>query len=549
MIAALPPHDPALLRPNLFGRPDLAAVYRQAQALVVHHNLFRIVNVERRDDGVSRLIICHLWAVERSPEGQISAFEYDLISAQWVPASELDYWPDIPLFPIQKAQSLDWWRKLAERVLWKVLLAAGYTDLTFRTLPDGVGSEMSRKGMANRFLRHYLGFSDGMTKSGKPKWRNGFLKPKVMVAGAKALRAGIFEHVLDRELVSVALSINYTLTTLRDYLRYAFHRTDVLRIAQERRNMLPILPWIATTHWHRRDLFSRALWVKADGSPVFADSPNFPFAPSIHFRAFDSFAAFRWLCKAKLTVVRRWASCRNPDVLENLAAASIQVSIPAIAWCHIVSIAERPQLARLGVGEPAQRLYRAFARHCATLWATKGFSVLRDWLKRNPHAIADVADWLVAEGVDQGFPDKHSTWESMQRRCADWHRRVALSKLRLRDDENDTWESLLGEEIADGVTFTPLVSTHEVAVEGYSQKHCVAVYAPYCVKGAYRVFAAVDSLGARSTLGLMLDRSGCWVVEQHRGPYNDPVSPEVRRAGENIAARYQDAHIKRFGAT
>lgn len=532
-----------------------------------------MVRVCSDGDGASSLVICNLWRIDRSKQGAVKAFEFDLVKGVWGEVSTFEYWPDVPLYPIQKAQSLDWWKNVARGVVWKALMAAGYGALP-KHLTEGGGLplpgrldlneasklDMAPNKMAYILIQHYIGKVVGHTKAGKQKWRKGFLKPKVMIAGARALRASIFDHVLEADLLSAILAIDYKLVTLCDYLRYAVHRDAVLRVAKERRNLLPLLPEISKEYWGREDLFSRKLWVKDGRKRTLVDYTRFGssyrrFGARCARRGFysvDSRAAWRWLGKAQLTVVRKWASVngggKNVTVLENLSRANIHVKIPAVAWCYIMSASAGPRVMQLGVSEWVQRLYRVFAQHCADMWKERGFDALRKWLQAEPDALGDMADWLVAEGIGQGFPDKHATWDSLKRRCDDWHERVALENVERSTGENVTWDSLLGETVIDDVLLTPLNSVKDVAVEGYRQHHCVGSYTHECVQGHYRVYSVLEPDGTRSTLGLWLDEVGRWSVQQHRGKFNGAVSVEAARAGRELVIRYQQAHLKRVGA-
>lgn len=558
-------------RKNLFGRPDLAAVYRRARDLLVEHGVFRMARVSTDGEGTSSLVICNLWRIDRLKQGAVKAFEFDLTKGVWGEVSTFEYWPDVPLYPIQKAQSLDWWRDVARRVVWKALMAAGYGALPqhltevgwdergkarrgppYKAMSESQKLDMTPHKMAYILIQRYIGKVVGRTKAGKEKWRKGFLKPKVMIAGARALRASIFDHVLEADLLSAILAVDYKLVTLCDYLRYAVHRDAVLRVAQERRNLLPLLPEISKDYWGRKDLFSRKLWVKDGRKRTLVDYSRFGGGSRHGFYSFDSRTAWRWLGKAQLTVVRRWASAgggrKNVTVLENLSRANINVKIPAVAWCYIMSASAGHRVMQLGVSEWVQRLYRAFAQHCADMWKERGFAALRKWLQAEPVSLGDMADWLVAEGIAQGFPDRHATWDSLKRRCDDWHERVALENVERSAGENVAWDSLLGETVIDDVLLTPLNSVKDVAVEGYRQHHCVGSYTHDCVQGYYRVYSVLEPDGTRSTLGLWLDEVGRWSVEQHRGKYNGTVSVEAARAGREFVSRYQQAHLERVGA-
>ena len=464
--------NPVRSRKNLFGRSDLANVYRGARDLLVKHGVFRMAQVTTDGEGSSSLVICNLWRVDRSKHGVVKALEFDMASGLWAEVSKFEFWPDVPLCPVQKVQSLDWWRDVARRVVWKALMAAGYgalpRHLTVVERESDVETghfnlsgkpEMSPNKMAYILIQHYLGKVVGRTRTGKEKWHKGFLKPKVMMAGAKALRASIFDHVLEADMLSAILAIDYRAMTLCDYLRFAVHRDAVLRVAQERRNLLPLLPEISKDYWNRKDLFSRKLWVKDGRKRTVVDYARFSENQVHGFESLDSRAALRWLGKAQLTVVRRWASAsgggKNTAVLENLSRANITEKIPAIVWGHIVAASTGHRVAQLGVSEWAQRLYRAFAVHCAAMWKEQGFAALRIWLKGDQSSIGDVADWLVAEGIAQGFPDKHATWDSMKRRCDDWHERVTIENVVRSAGENQTWKSLLGEVVINDVIFSP----------------------------------------------------------------------------------------------
>jgi hypothetical protein len=99
-----------------------------------------MVEVNADNIGESSLVICNLWRIDRANNGEVRAFEFDLTSALWIEVRKFDYWPEIPLFPVQKTQSLDWWRDVARRAVWKALIAAGYTSLP-RHVSDGGSGE------------------------------------------------------------------------------------------------------------------------------------------------------------------------------------------------------------------------------------------------------------------------------------------------------------------------------------------------------------------------------------------------------------------------
>jgi hypothetical protein len=552
-------------RKNLFGRSDLAATYHLARDLIVKHGIFRLVKVVESDDGIKRIVICNLWRIDRLPGGAIRMYEFLLAEERWVEVTTIDYWPEVPFFPIQKTQTLDWWRDVARRAVWKALIAAGYRDLPeylakiewaddqspqghpgdrMPTPKEGsaVRPEMSPSKMAYILIRKYVGKPVGYAKNSKEKWHNGFLKPKTMMAGARALRAAIFDHVIDAQVLSAILAIDYKVVTLPHYLRYARLREPLLRVSQEQRNLLPLLPKIASAQWARKDLFSRKLWVRDGRRCTLVDYTRFSATEFNTFHSFDSPAAFRWLCKAQLTVVRYWSNEKDTSVLENLAKANITVRIPAIAWCHLIAHAVRWRIAELGVGEVAQRLYRVFATHCAVLWKNQGFNAVKSWLGGAEANLGDVGDWLIAEGIAQGHPVKNATWSSLLRRCQEWHERSAVEYVERSTSDNPTWCSLVPDTEFNGLNVMPLDSAKELALDGYRQHHCIGSYAHECVQGRYRAYTLIEPDGTRSTVGLYLGSDGNWSIDQHRGKYNSTPTDVAADAAKRLLALYRQAH-------
>lgn len=102
----------------------------------------------------------------------------------------------------------------------------------------------------------------GKGKTGVYRWKGGLLESKSMQAGARALRAGFFEHILDGEVLSAMRVIDYRNCSFTRYLSYARWREGLLKVAQEHRNLLPLLRRINPEQWTRNNLFSRTLWVR-----------------------------------------------------------------------------------------------------------------------------------------------------------------------------------------------------------------------------------------------------------------------------------------------
>jgi hypothetical protein len=544
-------------RRNAFGRADLADTYRKANDLIIEYKIFRLSQYAEID-GVRQLTICNIWRIERLPDDSVRTLELCLRTGVWTEASlKLTHWPIIPFYPIKKTKSLEWWRSIVQEAIWKALYAAGYSDLP--DLNESIDWEegengrmkMSRKKMANLLIARYLGQHRGWNAEDKSReWTRGYLDPNTMKAGARALRAAFYNHILDHAVLSAMLAINYRDCSFLRYLDYARQRTGLLKVSTEHRNLLPLLPGVNPEQWQRDDLFSRKLWVKdgrkstaLDRRPVRIGKEQDCF--ELHsvgqaaYRSFDVPAAWRWLSKASSVIVREWEGSRDNIVITNLALANISVKAPVYAYVQIIRAGRR--LNRYGVSPSIQQFFRIFFSHCAKMWKEEGYAKVRVWLRDKAYNdISVLLDYLDGEGFEQGIPNKQSTWAALLRRSDDWHQRVAIERMekKLQGKEILKWKSLLPEMSIDGIVFTPLTDSRALAIEGYELHHCVGQYDLRCYQGKYRVFSVKEPDETRSTLGFEISgRKTIW--DQHMSKYNGPISREANQAGLQLIARYQ----------
>jgi hypothetical protein len=544
-----------------FGREDLARTYHRTKDLIITYKLLRITQYDESDE-VRRLTICNLWRVERLPDLSIRTLEFDLDTGMWNEVSSLKFWPEVPFYPVNRTHSLDWWRDIVRGAIWKALIAAGYYDLpdqpignkAIPTTADGkVG--MSRGKFANLVIKQYLGQRGTYDyERSEYRWSPSRLDPKSMESGCRALRAAFFQHILDRDVLSAMLVINYKKASFVDYLRYVSYRPALLKVATEHRNLLPLLPTINPKQWGRDDLFSRKLWVKdgrkftaldrrpirlGDDDKVFQSNDILAY-PSIPCQSFEYRSAWRWLSRASSVIVREWAGMGN-TIIVNLAEARVSDKAPVYAYVQIVRKARR--LERYGISPVIQRLLRVFLKHCATRWKEKGYADVRVWLRDSNQAnLSNMLDYLDAEGFERSMPDKNSTWNSLLRRSDDWHRRIAIEAMERSSvyRERLSWSSLLPKTCIGKIVFTPLCDERSLVIEGYEMNHCVSQYAEPCHIGHYRVFSVKTEYGTRSTLGIEIRRRKA-VLDQHLGRFNDPITLEERRAGKKIVSAYQQA--------
>jgi len=572
------PETPVLSRKrrhNLFGRADLAYIYRRAKDLIIQHKLLRITRYEEQD-GIRQLTICNLWRIERLPDASIRTLNFNLVTTSWEEVRSTNdwyQWPEMPFYPIEQTKSLGWWKDIIKGAIWKALIAAGYS-----------GELKKKKGMkpgqmAYFLLNQYVGgtvYLDKFDAYGYPltKETPGRLDPETMKAGARALRAAFFQHILDHEVLSAVLAINYRECGFRRYLQFARYRSGLLKVAAEHRNLLPLLPGINPDQWSRNDLFSRKLWVKDGRKSTAID--RYPVQPypiqarksgrlitdcdSIlgpYVGSFDSAAVWRWLSKASSLIVRAWYMNHTSQfgyhsanyVIANMALANINAKAPVCAYVKLICNSYYLRDKDYAVSSQIQQLYRLYFAHAANLWKENGYAVVREWVKDvdQKSIIHDMLDWLEAEGFAQGFPNKRATWTSLLRRSDDWHRRIAIDCMEHElNGKTLEWVSLLPETVIDDIAFAPLTNSRALAVEGYELKHCIGNYVDMCNKGRYRAYSVLEPDGSRSTLGFSV-QSRTATLDQHRGKHNGPISPAAKEAGRLFVEAYQQALREKKG--
>lgn len=518
------------------GDEKLQAIYRRAKELILRYDLF-LFKQTLHTEGSTHLVICNTWRIEKSPEADITLSERDLVTGDWHRVTEdvLPGWPSFLLWPIRKHGHPKFWRAICSTIVDKALEAAAQIEGTDAAKEWGQG----RSWLSESLGAHYLGrdsFVDMVSK-----WQPGALHPGGMIQAARALRAAFFDHVVDKELFSVALAIDYRDVDVGRYLKLAMHRGAVLRVAKERRNLVPLLPHIDSKQWHRDDLFARKWWIRGERQSTVIDRS------SKRLSSFRSPAAWRWISRAPVSVVSTWMlrGDGSHDVIEALAEANVTAKVPIaavrtyIASLYVVLIRLR--------AEVAIKVSRIYLQHAAQLWEKSGYPAFREWLRNNVgHEVISIRDYLAGEGMARGFPQKNSTWPSLLELSKDWHERIRIEAMK-KDEERaraTTWDSALPECEINGFTFSPLTSAWALANEGYDMNHCVGLYTQWCLKGVSRIFAVQSAEAPRATLEIRVDKRNC-PVAQLLGAYNDHEViahyPAMRRAAEALARRYAKA--------
>jgi hypothetical protein len=317
-------------------------------------------------------------------------------------------------------------------------------------------------------------------------------------------------------------------------------RPTLARISRESPNVLPLLNFIPPARWSRRDLlqdkvlraaspffknFSPAAlrWLRRAPAETL-DSFHFYFD---HFKNDSSANAHLWIFRevAELMAGLPARATEQPELAKEIIVYSYNV----LAWF--------PEMYQNGLTAGVKRLLRLLAGHLMALWAAReclpGGLASEDVLY-DEDGFFDILDWFEVEGQAQGLPDKNSTWRSLKRRSDKWHENVWRRKL---TEKNTAWESLLGETVIDGLKITPLVTGLDLYNEGHEMRHCVQTYASRCVNEGWRVFSLKEAEGTRSTLSLRPQNNN-YIIDQHKGPENAPVSPAAARAAREVCRLY-----------
>ncbi len=526
------------------GDALLQATYRRAKELIQQYDLFLFKQVVQ-EPGATRLIICNLWRIEKAASGDVTLSERDLTTGDWQAVNEesMSGWPLFRLWPMAKGRGAKYWRGVCRHVIERAVGAAARqcgVPVSWRAH----GRRASRlQGVCEELVIHYPGYQTFRGELHKTVWINGALHPAGMVRAARALRAAFFDNIVDKRLFSVALAIEYREMDLHRYLKLALHQEAVLRVAKERRNLLPLLPCIDSAQWHRDDLFSKRWWVRGDRRSTIIDRSS---------KRVESFLApvqWRYLSKAPISVVATWVSPTGAnashEVVGTLAEANVTVKTPVAAVRTYMALVYG-ELRALPDHEVAVKLTRIYLQYSAKLWATDGYTAVRTWLRKAEGEANSIVDYLNFEGTARGLPLKNSTWASLLAQAKDWHERVRITAMQREEARSRaiTWRSALPECEIDGYVFSPLTSAWMLANEGYGMHHCVGSYERECVGESSRIFAVRGPEEQRATLELRIRKDRCFVA-QLRGAYNNTEvvasHPRMRQAAEVLAQRYFDA--------
>ncbi len=147
--------------------------------------------------------------------------------------------------------------------------------------------------------------------------------------------------------------------------------------------------------------------------------------------------------------------------------------------------------------------------------------------------LPDVLAWLTESRPAHDERQQKAGWTYLLRRARDWKHDLALR------DRADThsWESLLTEHIAEGLTVHPIANVWELHREALGMRNCTNDFLADCMAGTVRLFALRDASGRQvGTVGLTREGRQ-WKVLDVRGFANAAPSPAMQHLARSLASR------------
>lgn len=570
-----------------FGSKVASEMYARLKRVSSEAKVLKVYEVETTETEI-RMKIFNSWMITRNLEtGAVGAFERDYANDSWYEVEPNGIFHAIPVWPIHNlSQGVAGGAK--KYLLDKLYDAVGYHEAIARATQqqnaesnrlrreENVGFDDSnyaayqRYPDANMLVVAKNAFADKLFGSqyarGKRKPKKGFVGQDAVYNALKGVRAEFYRQFRDPELFRAILAMNHKSMSLGDYLYFAANREAVLKVWKERRNLVPLLPYISRHYWGGDELFSAANWTNPSGPLI---DPGFNHVPVRHlpsqnggrgmFSPFSSARGYQWLARSKSTVVKAWARGRkDARVADMMAELNLPKETAVLVIANIVGEMDDAIL-KIGAEElegQRQRVittFRAYAARWAAIRRESGYREMVRALTYDNQGTGNIFDYLIAEGFANNLPARNATWASIVRRSHDWHRELA-ERYRNRmpaadggyhihqEDENlpKEWTSLVGEQDILECRVRPVGNYDDIVAEGGEMSHCVGSYAHLCARGRYRVYSITDPDGTRATLGIHLN-DGTAFFDQVQGYGNSRPSELVRRVAQTVVGLYADA--------
>lgn len=548
-----------------FGSKEIKDSYAQFKASSVSNGIPKLYDFETTEDE-ARLFICNTYLITKNLHSlDVMVFERDWRTGEWCKCrTPPPIFNTIPVWPVLELSGV-FTSQFKKAILERLNEEAEAAKLEQHSCSSSIGFV---KPLISRVKAYFTSRLFGqIDPTPQNKDDSTFEAPQLYVSSRsarnamKGIRAAFHRHFREPELFRAILSMNHQHMTLSDYVYYAEARADVLKVWIERRNLIPMLPYIDRVHWGDDNLFSSATWTDFDGllSEVSFTLGQVDYLPSRpvslgSFEPLPSIKAFNWLSRSKNTVVKAWLRAHKDN---RVAAMMADLNVPSETPTIIVRKTVTEMAARIEYltvfdvecfAEPFHgrllRIFRAYVAHWNAVRTKRGYQAMVREL-RDSHGTSLVFDYLVEEGFAIGLPAKNSTWSSLERRSDVWHEEHNRLWRDLLDQGHDledhTWGSLVGSLEIDGCSIVPITSSKALRNEGREMSHCVGGYDEVCANGQYRVFHIDEPDGGRSTLGILIRSDLGVLLDQLQGPHNSSPSDRARKAATQVAEIYERA--------
>lgn len=558
-----------LLR-RLKGDEKLVMLYMLIEQRLIDRKVGRLCQVEVLETHTD-IVVCNLWRIRRFPDGHVEVATYQWPVNDYVTQAPGEPIPRvfiIPFWPIFRSHSLAWWADIITQAVWHTFEQA----CAALKMPSTT-TRKRKSGLAIGFVGHliirrqvgkweFTGYWDNQKpdykkrrdrisanprntsdpqRTGNEIHRAGVYTHESMKAGARALRAAIFEHLLYRPVFSGMMAVDFMNVSLIDYLTIVTQpdiMAGFIRVTVENRNLLPLMPLIPVREWPRADLFGRAHWVKplddqhAQATP-FELPPNSPDHSRWHHLGNNvnldwalsctSRANWRFLNTLPNKLVLQWmrGGC-NDTVLRIWREGGLTPKTSPIV-ANAIQARFNPGNGDEAALDPRIRAVRLLINAAHKVRKREGVAGLDGWLygrggyvdtpdevERPTAQLDHVADYLRVVGYAAGQPDQHQTWETLQVLSNDWHIRQRIERQGLTDKDKASlskirWACSVTTHEVDGYAFTAILDGLGLVMEGLEQDHCVDTYVMEGKRGTHRFWKMAHTERAeRLTLSIVM---------------------------------------------
>lgn len=518
-----------------FGNSKKFEIYKKTKDFVVNNKVLRLYKKEINEDGDITIILCNMYKlVKLSSASEIKVLRYLIKEEEWkdVDIHTFHLLKDIMLLPVSSYYAGERaWNPILNWVIKDILQQYGWG----KSLDQEHG--LSKEKIFGFLKSRYAGSikSQSNTKSKKQympaKITTGIVSRAQWKQASRAMIKNIWLELIDKDILKAMCSmLGYKeQISLYKYIMYCAEGKHLVKHHKERKNLTPILAYIPLEHWKRDDIFSQKLWARNHRATTVIDRMK-----TKSIRSFRKKSQQKWVFSRSHAVISKIFQLGWYNAAEMLADMKIQNDLPYHIYNKLLHITDRLLKERRFKNDQIEIIVKSYLKNVIERRKTEGKTQTNSYMRTSENEIQQLIDWLNFEGLDQGFPQKNSTWNSLITRSDDWHLRV----ISMQRTNNLVWTSLISEYETKDYLIKPLVSSIELVQEGHKQHHCVGGYDYYCYEGGYRVFHIVDKKsGKKYTLGI-INRGKSWNVQQVYGYGNTDSPKEIHDLSNFIAREY-----------